>query len=90
MDAFFLADEVGMVKPDPELFRHACRVLGSEPSRTVMVGDRYERDVTGAREAGLYTVLIDPHAIPLPEGAPPPDARVASIADVLGVISSLG
>jgi FMN phosphatase YigB (HAD superfamily) len=34
MDAFFLADEVRMVKPDPELFRHACRVLVSEPART--------------------------------------------------------
>ncbi len=45
MDAFFLADEVGMVKPDPELFRHACRELGSEPERAAMVGDRYARDV---------------------------------------------
>jgi putative hydrolase of the HAD superfamily len=89
MDAFFLADEVGMVKPDPELFRYACRVLGSEPSRTAMVGDRYERDVTGAREAGLYTVLLDVHAIPIPEGARPPDARISSIADVLGLIGSV-
>ena len=48
MDAFFIADEVGMIKPDPELYRHACRVLGSEPARTAMVGDRYERDVRGA------------------------------------------
>ena len=41
MDAFFIADEVGMIKPDPELYRHACRVLGCEPARTAMVGDRY-------------------------------------------------
>ncbi|HTW83984.1 MAG TPA: HAD family hydrolase [Candidatus Sulfotelmatobacter sp.] len=86
MDAFFLADEVGMVKPDPELFRHACAVLGSTPERTAMVGDRYERDVVGAAEAGLFTVLIDVHAIPLPEGARPPDATIVAIEDVLGVI----
>jgi putative hydrolase of the HAD superfamily len=89
MDAFFLADEVGMVKPDPELFRHACRELGTEPSRAAMVGDRYARDVIGAHEAGLFTVLLDVHAIPIPDGAPAPDAVVPTIADVLGVLPGL-
>jgi putative hydrolase of the HAD superfamily len=86
MDAFFIADEVGMIKPNPELYRHACRVLGSEPARTAMVGDRYARDVLGAHEAGLFTVLIDVHAIPIPAVGPRPDAVVSSIADVLDAI----
>jgi putative hydrolase of the HAD superfamily len=86
MDGFFLADEVGLLKPDPALFRHACDVLGSEPARTAMVGDRYERDVLGARDAGLFTVLVDVHRHPIPAGGPAPDATVASIADVLAVI----
>jgi len=86
MDAFFLADEVGMVKPDPELFRHACRVLGSEPARSAMVGDRYARDVVGAHEAGLFTVLLDVHRTPVPAGGPQPDAIVTTIAAVLDVI----
>jgi putative hydrolase of the HAD superfamily len=86
MDGFFLADEVGMVKPDPELFLHACRALGSEPARTAMVGDRYGRDVVGAYEAGLFTVLLDVHAIPIPSGGPQPDAVVTSITDVLDVL----
>lgn len=86
MDAFFLADEVGMVKPDPALFRHACEILGTVPERTAMVGDRYDRDVRGALELGIFTVLIDVHAIPLPDGAPRPDAIVPAIADVLAVL----
>ena len=86
VDALFLADEMGMVKPDPEIFRFACRTLGSEPVRTAMVGDRYDRDIIGAGGIGLFTVLIDIHAIPLPEGARPPDAVVDSIAGVLGVL----
>jgi putative hydrolase of the HAD superfamily len=90
MDAFFLADEVGMVKPNPALFRHACEVLGSVPERSAMVGDRYDRDIVGAAEAGLFTVLIDVHAIPLPLGARPPDATVAAIGDVLGVLPLAG
>jgi putative hydrolase of the HAD superfamily len=85
-DALFLADEMGMVKPDPAVFRHACEVLGSPPARTAMVGDRYDRDIIGAQQCGLYTVLIDVHAIPLPDGATPPDAVVATIADVLAAL----
>jgi putative hydrolase of the HAD superfamily len=86
VDALFLADEMGMVKPDPEIFRFACRTLGSEPVRTAMVGDRYDRDIIGAGSVGLFTVLIDIHAIPLPDGAHPPDAVVDSIAGVLDVL----
>jgi putative hydrolase of the HAD superfamily len=86
MDAFFIADEVGMIKPDPALYRHACRVLGSEPARTAMVGDRYARDVLGAHEVGLFTVLVDVHGIPLPAAGPRPDAVVASVADVIRVL----
>ncbi|MEA2785934.1 MAG: phosphoserine phosphatase [Candidatus Eremiobacteraeota bacterium] len=86
MDAFFIADEVGMIKPDPELYRHACRVLGSEPARTAMVGDRYARDVLGAHEVGLFTVLIDVHATPIPPAGPRPDAIISSIDELLGVL----
>ncbi|MFN2459446.1 MAG: HAD family hydrolase [Candidatus Velthaea sp.] len=85
-DALFLADEIGMVKPDPQIFRHACDVLKTVPQRAAMVGDRYDRDIVGAQNAGLFTVLVDVHAIPLPEGARPPDATVATIADVLAVL----
>ncbi len=86
IDGLFLADEMGMVKPDPRVFVHACAVLGAEPARTAMVGDRFDRDITGAHEAGLFTVLLDVHAIPIPLDAVPPDATVATIGDVLDVL----
>jgi putative hydrolase of the HAD superfamily len=90
IDGLFLADEMGMVKPDPRVFAHACAVLGSVPARTAMVGDRYDRDITGAHEAGLFTVLVDVHAIPIPDGAVPPDAVVPTIAGVLAVLPTVG
>jgi len=86
VDGIFLADEMGMLKPDPGVFAHACRALDSAPERTAMVGDRYDRDVLGAQAAGLFSVLIDVHAIPLPEGALAPDAVVMTLPDVLGVL----
>jgi HAD superfamily hydrolase (TIGR01549 family) len=85
-DALFLADEMGMVKPDPRVFRHAMTVLGSVAERTAMVGDRYDRDIVGAHTLGIFTVLIDVHAIPIPAAGPRPDAVVATIAEVLDVL----
>ncbi len=89
MDAFFLADEVGMVKPDPAIFLHACAVLGSAPERTAMVGDRYERDVRGAQDVGMFTIFLDVRAIPIPLNARPPDATITAIGDVLGVLEPM-
>lgn len=85
-DAIFIADEVGMVKPDPLLFAHACLKLGSAPARSAMVGDRYDRDIRGAAQAGLFTVWVNVHAADLPPGAAPPDATVERIAQVESVL----
>lgn len=81
-DAIFIADEVGMIKPDPLLFAHACRKLQSFPSSSAMVGDRYERDIRGALQAGLYTIWMNFHAATLPAGAPAPDLTVNTIGEV--------
>jgi putative hydrolase of the HAD superfamily len=80
-DAIFLSDEVGMVKPDPLLFAHACRTLGGAPARSAMVGDRYDRDIRGALDAGLYAIWLNVRDESLPPGATPPDATVASIVE---------
>lgn len=81
-DAIFIADEVGMVKPDPLLFAHACTTLQSSPSHAAMIGDRYDRDIRGAHDAGLYTVWLNVRGESVPPGAPPPDVTCATIFDV--------
>jgi putative hydrolase of the HAD superfamily len=81
-DAIFIADEVGMVKPDPLLFAHACTTLGSAPARSVMVGDRYDRDVRGAQEAGLFTIWLRVRDEALPSGCTPPNATCSTLAEV--------
>jgi putative hydrolase of the HAD superfamily len=40
-DEVFIADEVGMLKPDPRIFLLACERLGVPPAAAAMVGDRY-------------------------------------------------
>jgi len=54
--------ELGVAKPDPRIFHHACSVFGVEPSNAVYVGDRLRTDAIGAAAAGLTGVWIDRRA----------------------------
>ncbi|MDP9111151.1 MAG: HAD family hydrolase [Candidatus Eremiobacteraeota bacterium] len=81
-DAIFIADEVGMLKPDPLLFAHACSTMGVAPMHGAMVGDRYDRDIRGALDAGLFTVWLNVREESLPAGVPPPHVTCASIVEV--------
>jgi HAD superfamily hydrolase (TIGR01509 family) len=56
LDAVVLSYEVGLTKPDPGIFRHACGLLGVEPRRTLMVGDTPAD--AGATAAGCTTLVL--------------------------------
>ncbi len=85
-DEIFIADEVGMLKPDPRLFRLAAERLGVAPERCAMVGDRFERDVRGGHAAGMFTVWMNVRDELVPPEGPQPDAIVANIREVEGVL----
>ncbi len=51
----------GYEKPDPRIFTHALALVGSDAARTVHIGDLYHADVTGARQAGVHALLLDPY-----------------------------
>jgi putative hydrolase of the HAD superfamily len=48
--------ELGCVKPQREIYEHAFRGLGVEPSAALFIDDRPE-NIAGAREAGLLAEL---------------------------------
>jgi len=56
------------------------------PEAAAMVGDRYERDVSGAAEAGLLTIWLNARGETVPAGKPAPDATVAGFAEVEGAL----
>jgi len=53
-----ISGEAGVGKPDSAIFDISLRELGSSPSRTVMVGDSWNRDVEGATSCGITAVWI--------------------------------
>ena len=73
---------VGYSKPHPEIFRIAMRQAGVQPSQTVHVGDLYESDVVGARNAGIEGVLIDREGTGVAYDCP----RVSSLDEVYKLI----
>jgi putative hydrolase of the HAD superfamily len=87
-DEIFIADEVGMVKPDPRIFLHACERLGVNPQRTAMVGDRFDRDVVGAQEAGLRAVWFNVRAENIPPQAVAPEGTVTDIEQLAALLRS--
>ena len=52
------SNRVGAMKPDRRIFDHALAALGSDPSRTLHVGDSHERDVRAAKALGLRAAWL--------------------------------
>jgi putative hydrolase of the HAD superfamily len=49
----------GCHKPHPGIFRQALEQMALSPGQALYVGDSYQHDVVGARNAGLDVVLVD-------------------------------
>lgn len=54
---------VGVEKPDPRIFAIALQQMAMPAEKCVYIGDNYDRDVIGARNAGLTPILLDPFAV---------------------------
>ncbi len=59
MPTIVVSGIVGVSKPNPAIFRIALREARAEPEESAHVGDVYEADVQGARNAGMRGILID-------------------------------
>lgn len=53
------AGQMGVAKPDPGIFLHACERLGLRPHQVLHVGDDPVADVMGACEAGMRTAWLN-------------------------------
>ncbi len=57
-DSIVLSRDLGIRKPDPEIFNFTLENLGVHSSKAVHVGDSLKYDVQGAKNAGMKTVWI--------------------------------
>ncbi len=71
-DQFFESSVLGMRKPDPRIYHHACGVLGVEPGHAVFLDD-IGANLKPARALGMTTVKVDE-----------PGAALAELGELLG------
>lgn len=80
----FLAQHVGLRKPDPALYAHVAREVGARPEELVMVGDSVGHDVVAAREAGWRAVWVNRAGREAPPGATSWVADLRDLEALLG------
>jgi putative hydrolase of the HAD superfamily len=89
IDARLYTGEMPFQKPHPTAFLSACEALGlDDPSRGVFVGDRPWDDVTGARRAGMRTVLRPNPLVPPVTAADDPDATIERLPELVPLVES--
>lgn len=86
LDAVLCVDDIGCAKPDPRAYHAACAALHVAPAQAVMVGDSWEKDVQGARNAGLGAVWVNRSGVPAPDPTVPQVARLADLPAALGLV----
>lgn len=67
LDAYGLSAEMGLMKPDPEIYQSVCRMLnivpgdaaGAGSQRVVMIGDSKKCDQFGPRQVGVIGHYLD-------------------------------
>lgn len=63
IDHFFnkvvLSDDIGILKPWPEIFHFALSATQSELRDSVMIGDSWDNDITGARGVGMHQIYYN-------------------------------
>jgi HAD superfamily hydrolase (TIGR01509 family) len=59
LDVIITSQDVGVGKPDPQIFLEGLKRAGVLPEETLYVGDQYQVDVVGARNAGIRGILLD-------------------------------
>lgn len=60
-----VSEEVGVKKPNPEIFHYALKKAGATPEESLMIGDEMAVDIDGARAAGMDQLLFNASGQPV-------------------------
>lgn len=55
------SEEVGVKKPNPQVFNHALQLANAEVGNSIMIGDNYEADILGALNVGFDVIHYNYH-----------------------------
>jgi putative hydrolase of the HAD superfamily len=63
IDGYFrqvlLSDDIGILKPNSEIYYYALATTRSKLNDSLMIGDNWDNDISGARDIGMHQVFYD-------------------------------
>lgn len=88
-DALVFSCQVGIRKPAPAIYHHACKLLGVQPAECLYVGDGSSRELTGATALGMQALRIevsqdDPHQVDVDDYTGPAIATLGEVRRWIG------
>lgn len=86
-DLVLLSSDHGFRKPEPKYFRLALDSMGVRPADAVYVGDNPQRDLVGAKNAGMKMVLV--RSTDKSYDSYSADEAIENIAELESVLSKL-
>ena len=78
-----VSEEVGVKKPNPEIFRYALKKAGATAEESLVIGDEMAVDIDGARAAGIDQILFNPSG-EVVEGER--TFEVKSLLEIMGIL----
>jgi len=85
-DLILTSAACGFRKPHPRIFERALAHWNISPGQAVMVGDRLDTDIAGAQNSGITAIWLTRRAKIPAVIAPAPDARVATLAELVNIL----
>ena len=58
-DEIVIAGDIGIRKPEPQIFNIVLSRIGVKNDEAIMVGNSLDSDIIGAQEAGIQTVWLN-------------------------------
>lgn len=87
-DFAFLAEEIGVSKPHPDMFQAALTQAGVAAEEIIHVGDDPEHDVLGARNMGMHTIWVNTRHKAWPAGERA-DREITNLQQLPAAIESI-
>jgi HAD superfamily hydrolase (TIGR01509 family) len=84
-DGYVTSHDTGFGKPHPAIFERALALVEAPPSEAVIIGDRPDLDIAGARAVGMRSVWMRPPDF-VGEPNPLPDVAVSGWMEVPPII----